>query len=80
MCCDQVSYSVALGAVFIEGALFILLSVTGVRQSLVGLMPRNLLLAMAAGIGLFLAMVGAWSLPTTPASKVLLLITVVCLL
>eukprot|EP00884_Botryococcus_braunii_P018450 jgi/Botrbrau1/5289/Bobra.0391s0010.1 len=53
-----VSYRTALGAVFMEGALFIFLSITGVRQSLVARMPRSLLYAMASGIGLFLAMVG----------------------
>jgi AGZA family xanthine/uracil permease-like MFS transporter len=69
-CVDmQVSYADALAAVFIEGLLFIMLSITGVRQGLVALFPRTLALSMAAGIGLFLAMVGACA-SSVPVSHV----------
>lgn len=54
----QVPYKDALTAVFIEGWLFILLSVTGARQALIRLLPKTLSLSMAAGIGLFLAHIG----------------------
>ena len=54
----QVPYKDALTAVFIEGWLFIILSLTGVRQLLIRLLPRTLSLSMATGIGLFLAHIG----------------------
>lgn len=54
----SVPYKDALTAVFIEGWLFILLSVTGARQALIRLLPKTLSLSMAAGIGLFLAHIG----------------------
>ena len=41
-----------------QGWIFILLSVTGARQFLIKLLPRTLSLAMAIGIGLFLATIG----------------------
>ena len=47
----QVSYREALAAIFIEGWIFIFLSLVGVRQALVRLLPRTLALAMSAGIG-----------------------------
>lgn len=54
----QISYQEALGAVFLEGWLFFILSVMGLRQWLVRLMPRSLVLAVGAGIGLFIAFIG----------------------
>ncbi len=53
------SWQVALGAVFISGVLFLLLSVLPVREWLINAIPRNLKLGMAAGIGLFLAFIAA---------------------
>lgn len=46
---------------FIEGWLFIILSVTGARQLLIRLLPKTLSLSMATGIGLFLAHIGLQS-------------------
>ncbi|KAK9909947.1 hypothetical protein WJX75_009918 [Coccomyxa subellipsoidea] len=54
----NVSYQEALAAIFIEGWIFVLLSAVGVRQKVISYLPRTLALAMAAGIGLFLAHIG----------------------
>jgi len=48
----------ALGAIFIGGVLFTLLTVTGARGWLTRAVPDGLKIAFAAGIGLFLAFVG----------------------
>ncbi|MET3857931.1 MULTISPECIES: NCS2 family permease [unclassified Rhizobium] len=47
----------ALGAVFISGMIFVLLTVTGVRRWLIDGIPHSLRSAIAAGIGLFLAII-----------------------
>jgi AGZA family xanthine/uracil permease-like MFS transporter len=53
-----VSWQVALGAVFISGLIFVLLTVTHVRQLLVEGMPASLKYAITVGIGLFITIVG----------------------
>lgn len=53
-----VPWQAALGAVFISGIIFILLTVTRVRQLLVGGMPMALKHAITVGIGLFITVVG----------------------
>ncbi|WP_425060361.1 Adenine permease AdeQ [Sporomusa carbonis] len=53
-----VSWQVALGAVFISGLIFILLTVTQVRQLLVEGMPNSLKHAITVGIGLFITIIG----------------------
>lgn len=57
----QVSYANALAAVFIEGWIFVILAVTGLRQRLINLVPKPLMLATTAGIGLQLAFIGLQS-------------------
>lgn len=52
----QITYQEALAAVFIEGWIFIIISLTGVRGRLVSLVPKSIMLATAGGIGLFLAL------------------------
>ncbi|EJN06121.1 NCS2 family permease [Phyllobacterium sp. YR531] len=47
----------ALGAVFISGCIFLLLTVTGIRSWLVTGIPKSIRSAIAAGIGLFLALI-----------------------
>jgi AGZA family xanthine/uracil permease-like MFS transporter len=47
----------ALGAVFISGILFIVLTITGIRAWLIAGIPHSLRSAIAAGIGLFLAII-----------------------
>lgn len=53
-----ISYQYALAAAFVEGWLFILISITGVRGKLVELIPKNIMYATACGIGAFLAFIG----------------------
>lgn len=52
------SWQFALTAVFVEGIIFILLTVTGLRQMIVESMPLLLRRAIAPGIGLFIALIG----------------------
>lgn len=52
------SWQVGLGAVFLSGGLFFILSVLPVREWIVNSIPKSLKLAIAAGIGLFLAIIG----------------------
>ncbi|MFB0566830.1 MAG: NCS2 family permease [Candidatus Aminicenantaceae bacterium] len=58
--CGTMGYSwqVALGAVFISGSIFIILSLLGVWETLVAAVPDSLKHAIAVGIGLFIALVG----------------------
>lgn len=51
-------FSVALTAVFVEGIIFIILSLTNVREAVVNAIPKTLKLAVTAGIGLFIAFIG----------------------
>ncbi len=53
-----VSWQSALGAVFISGIIFIVLTITKVRTMVVYAIPVSLRYAVAAGIGLFLALIG----------------------
>lgn len=53
-----VSYQVALTAVFVEGLLFLALSALGIRKALINAIPMSLKIAIAGGIGLFLAIIG----------------------
>lgn len=53
-----VTWQVALGAVFISGVIFIILTVTQVRQMLVEGIPASLKSAITAGIGLFITIIG----------------------
>jgi AGZA family xanthine/uracil permease-like MFS transporter len=48
----------ALAAVFISGVLFVVLSVVGARKAIVQALPMSLKLAITAGIGAFLALIG----------------------
>lgn len=50
-----VDWRAALGAVFIEGLIFIALTLTGVRSKIIELIPNGLKHATTAGIGLFIA-------------------------
>ena len=48
----------ALGLVFINGCLFLLLSITGVREKILAAIPYSMKSAVSAGIGLFIAFIG----------------------
>ncbi|MGI9406661.1 MAG: NCS2 family permease [Hyphomicrobiaceae bacterium] len=52
------SWQIALACVFISGVLFFLLSVTPFREWLINTIPADLKYGIAAGIGLFLAIIG----------------------
>ena len=52
------SWQFALMAVFIEGLLFILMTVTNIREAIVNAIPQTLRYAIGAGIGLFIAFIG----------------------
>lgn len=52
------SWQFALTAVFIEGLLFILMTITNIREAIVNAIPQNLRYAIGAGIGLFIAFIG----------------------
>jgi AGZA family xanthine/uracil permease-like MFS transporter len=54
----HVPWQVALGAVFISGVVFVLLTVTGLRQKILRSIPHQLYPAVAGGIGLFIALIG----------------------
>lgn len=52
------TWQTALGAVFISGVVFILLSLTGIREMIIDAVPASLKSAIGAGIGLFIAFIG----------------------
>lgn len=52
------SWQIALFAVFVEGIIFILLSLTNVREAIFNAIPLTLKAAVSAGIGLFIAFIG----------------------
>jgi AGZA family xanthine/uracil permease-like MFS transporter len=53
-----VSWQSALGLVFVNGVIFLGLSVTGVREKIIAAIPHQLKLAITCGIGLFIAFIG----------------------
>jgi AGZA family xanthine/uracil permease-like MFS transporter len=52
------SWQVALGAVFIAGILFVIMSVTRLRAWMLNSIPKDLRVAMGAGVGLFVGFIG----------------------
>ena len=52
------SWEFALAAVFIEGIVFIILSIFNVREAIFNAIPRSLKTAVSVGIGLFIALIG----------------------
>jgi len=52
-----IAWPVALGAVFISGCLFVLVSIFGLREMIVNGIPRSLRTAITVGLGLFLALI-----------------------
>lgn len=52
------SWQFALTAVFIEGLIFILLTITNLREAIVNAIPASLKNAIGAGLGLFIAFIG----------------------
>lgn len=54
----KIPWQIALTAVFLEGVIFIILSLTKVREIVVNSIPTSLKIAVSAGIGLFIAFIG----------------------
>jgi adenine/guanine/hypoxanthine permease len=54
----QVPWQTALGAVFLSGVIFLLLTATGLRQAILHSIPHELYASVAGGIGLFIAFIG----------------------
>jgi AGZA family xanthine/uracil permease-like MFS transporter len=54
----HIPWQTALGAVFLSGVIFLLLTFGGVRQLLVEAIPRELHASVAGGVGLFIAFIG----------------------
>lgn len=54
----KMSWQEALGAVFISGIVFLIVSLFKVREALVNAIPHSLKLAISAGVGMFLAIIG----------------------
>ena len=68
-------WQTALGAVFLSGIAFLLLTLFGVRQLIVRAIPQELYAAVAAGVGLFIAFIGlrnAGIVVSNPATTVAL--------
>ncbi len=68
-------WETALGCVFLSGVAFLVLTVAGIRQLIVGAIPRPLFSAVAAGVGLFIAFIGlkeAGIIVANPATTVAL--------
>src|SRR3954469_17705349 len=53
-----VPWSEALGMVFVNGVIFLALSITGIREKIIGAIPHSLKIAVTCGIGLFIAFIG----------------------
>lgn len=54
----QISWEVALAAIFVEGVIFILLTLTRIRECVVNCIPASLKNAISAGVGMFIAFIG----------------------
>ncbi len=70
-----VAWETALGAVFLSGAAFVILTLAGVRQLIVKAIPFQLYAAVAGGVGLFIAFIGfrnSGIIATNPATTVTL--------
>ena len=52
------SWEVALGAVFLAGILFVIMSITPLRKWMLDSIPLNLRIAMGSGVGLFIGFIG----------------------
>src|SRR3954470_5522546 len=51
-------WQTALGAVFLSGVAFLILTLTGLRQMIIAAIPAELYAAVAAGVGLCIALIG----------------------
>jgi len=70
-----IPWETALGAVFLSGVAFLILTLAGIRELIVEAIPTELYAAVAVGIGLFIAMIGlrnAGIIVSSPATLVAL--------
>jgi AGZA family xanthine/uracil permease-like MFS transporter len=63
------TWQAALGAVFISGCLFLLVTLTGMREQIIKGIPHSLRVAITVGIGMFLAIIALKSAGIVAASK-----------
>ena len=54
-------WTVALGAVFFSGVVFLLLTISGIREAIINAVPASLKIAIGVGIGLYIAFTGVRS-------------------
>ena len=69
------TWQVALAAVFVEGIIFIVLSLTNIREAIFNAIPMSLKRAVSVGIGLFIALIGLFGariVVGNPATKIAL--------
>ncbi|MBU3840603.1 MAG: NCS2 family permease [Candidatus Ruminococcus intestinipullorum] len=66
------SWEVALAAVFVEGVIFLILSLLNVREAIFNAIPFNLKQAVSVGIGLFIAFIGLQNAKIVIGSSTLL--------
>jgi len=58
VCSGRMDWQTALGAVFLSGLFFLILTLLGLRKKLVEAIPDSLISAIAVGIGLFITFIG----------------------
>ena len=58
---EPVTWQMALAAIFIEGAIFAVLTLTNIREGIMNAIPKSLKIGISAGIGLFIAFIGLQS-------------------
>ena len=58
---EAVTWQMALAAVFIEGVIFAILTLTNIREAIMNAIPKSLKIGISAGIGLFVAFIGLQS-------------------
>ena len=72
---QAVTWQQALAAVFIEGAIFAVLTLTNIREAIMSSIPKSLKIGISAGIGLFITLIGlinAGIIVSNPATVVAL--------
>jgi len=55
---EKINWQTALGIVFISGFVFFILTLTGFRKKIVKAIPKDLVLAITVGIGIFISFIG----------------------
>ncbi len=66
---NKISWETALGVVFISGVLFFVLTIIGVREKIVNAIPLSIRIAIPAGIGLFITLIGLKNLEIIVSNK-----------